>query len=155
MPVVTTITVQKSTMFYTSLSHGCTKANKPPIRYSTTLTIYTVLAVLRVFKQASRKAGSIGQGALRFRHCNTPLPIIIKPAKPNSSVLCSLNQTTCGNIDTRDESAAPAPRATSKAGIAQHTNVLELAKRLAKDDQRPLRDSVMPSALIYGSLIQP
>ena len=77
-----------------SLSHGCTNANQPPMRYSTTLAAYTALAVLRVFKQASRKAGSIGHGALRFRHCNTPLPIIIKPAKPNSSVLCSLNQTT-------------------------------------------------------------
>jgi hypothetical protein len=62
--------------------------------------------------------------------------------------LFSLSQTTCGNTATKDDSAAPAPNATSSAGTAQHTKVLDVAKRLATDVQKLPRDSAIPSELI-------
>ena len=61
----------------------------------------------------------------------------MSPAAANNSSLCSDSQTTCGTKDTSEDSAAPAPSATSSAGIAQQTSVLEVANRLAREDQSP------------------
>ena len=83
-----------------------------------------------------------------MRHCSTPLPAIMKPAMAKTTSLCSLSQTTCGNTATKDDSAAPAPSATSSAGMAQHTKVLDVANRLATEVQKLPRDSAMPSGLI-------
>jgi hypothetical protein len=47
--------------------------------------------------------------------------------------LCSLIQTICGKTVTNDASAAPAPRLTKSAGIAQQIKVLELANRLSNE----------------------
>lgn len=119
---------------------GATKANQPPIRYKSTLNPYTQLAALRVRMQASRKAGLVGQGAKRLRHCSVPLTSSITPAKANNSTLYSLNTTNCGTTEMSDDSAAPAPSATRSAGSAQHSKVLELANKLAMEDHKPERN---------------
>ena len=118
---------------------GATKANQPPTRYKSTLNPYNQLAALRVRMQASRKAGLVGQGAKRLRHCSVPLTSSITPAKVNNSTLYSLSTTNCGTTAMSDDSAAPAPSVTSSAGSAQHNKVLELANRLAMEDHKPER----------------
>ena len=62
------------------------------------------------------------------RHCSAPDNASITPATPNTSAFCSENQTSCGSTVTGDDSAAPAPSATSRAGRAQQ-RVLPLANR--------------------------
>lgn len=58
-----------------------------------------------------------------------PETIKANVASPNTNGLCSLSQTICGNMDTTEDKAAPAPRATNKAGKAQQINVLELVSK--------------------------
>ena len=65
---------------------------------------------MRVFKQVSRFLGSIGHGAFRLRHCNTP-PMNIKPLlSTNIASLCSLIDTIAGKTATNEASVAPAPK---------------------------------------------
>jgi hypothetical protein len=52
-------------------------------------------------------------------------------------------------MDTSEDKAAPAPSATNKAGSAQHTKVLEVAKRLAQDDQKPFLNVLVLTVLIF------
>jgi hypothetical protein len=47
--------------------------------------------------------------------------------------LCSLIHTICGKTETKEASAAPAPKLTKSAGSAQQIKVLVLAKRLIKE----------------------
>src|SRR6187455_1828109 len=105
--------------------------------------------------QASCRAGSSGQGAVRFRHWSQPPTISAAPANENSSTLCSLSQTTCGKTETSDDSEAPAPSATSNAGRAQQINALELAKRLRTEVQKPVRNAALPSSLTSGPSSRP
>lgn len=53
----------------------------------------------------------------------TPAIASIAAATMNTASLCSESQTICGNTAITLESAAPAPKATSSAGKAQHTSV--------------------------------
>ena len=94
----------------------------------------------RVVWHGRASAGSSGQGAWRLRHCSAPLASSsISPAPVNRTALFSLSYTSCGTADTTVDKAALAPSATSKAGKAQHSSVLELANRLTMDDHKPDR----------------
>lgn len=66
--------------------------------------------------------------------------------------MCSLSHTTCGKTESSDDSAAPAPSATSNVGMAQQTSVLELANKLAIDDQKLPLDYALPS--VFGCLLR-
>jgi hypothetical protein len=124
------------------------KANHPPVKYTNKLIKYTTNEALRVLMQASRKTGSTGHGANLPRHCIYPLMVSITPAKVNTSILRSLIQTIFGKIEINVDKVAPAPKVTSRAGIAQQIRVLELAKRVTK-----LAQKLLLGAMIFSEII--
>lgn len=64
-----------------------------------------------------------------MRPCQIAIPLAHRSAAalPNTRILCSLSQMSCGTAVTRPARAAPAPSATSTAGRTQQSRVAELA----------------------------
>ena len=71
------------------------------------------------------------------------------PAKVKTSVLCSLIHTIFGKMEINADKVAPAPKATNKAGIAQHNKVLELAKSVATLANKLPWGAITFSVIIY------
>lgn len=89
-----------------------------------------ILLVFRIFIQALACFSSIGQGALRARHCMIPAINNRAPEMPKVHSLYFDNATSHGTALTILASAAPAPSVTNNAGRAQHINVPSEVNRL-------------------------
>ena len=113
----------------------------------TTLATNTWRDVFLACRQAPRSAGSTGQGARLLRHWTAPDTAIAMPATAKIAALCSLSQTSWGRAETSEDSAAPAPIATSIAGMAQHTSVVDVASSVATALHRLPRAWAMPSSI--------
>ena len=106
-------------------------------------------------RHAEASNGSAGHGANRTRHCKTPATTSIMAATPKTIPLLADSHTICGTVDTRPESAAPAPIPTSNAGSAQQTSVPLEVKMLSIDAARALRTSGPKSTRAAGPSLLP
>ena len=112
------------------------KAKKAPIAKIPNEKRYIHSDVRRILIQACANAGSTGHGSLIARHCIKPATINIMAAVKNTGSLCSENHTSCGTFAINDDNAAPAPTATSSAGIAQQINVPPLVNNASSEAAR-------------------
>lgn len=88
---------------------------------------------LRPLMQASRKTGSVGQGALRFKKRIIPLAVKRPPAQMKTQTLFSDIQMRPGTFALRPAITAPIPKLTSNAGSAQQSSVDSDVKRVKNE----------------------